>query len=252
MIIVNVNVDTFVEVVYFFGTYYITDMQEPAVSDVLATSNSAACELLEHIVYINLDHRLDRKGEIEQELRRLAIPDSNIHRLSATSVPDFGALGCSHSHRRAIKLAQEMDWPFVLILEDDFMFRNHVTVDSLRSALQHIREASDSWDVVHIACRIVNKDAHSNINGTQRVRKAYTSSGYIVQKHYYATMIQLFEDSIEGLSADSSKNSVGVHTLDAKWSRLQQQDRWYSLDPLLGLQRPSYSDILRKRTAYNC
>ena len=204
------------------------------------------------MVYINLDHRLDRKSEVEQELRRLAIPDANVHRLSATYIADFGALGCSHSHRRAIQLAQERDWPHVLILEDDFMFRNHVSVESLQTVLQRVYEASDRWDVVHIACRIVKKDTQSDIAGTQRVRKAYTSSGYIVQKHYYATMLQLFDDSIAGLSADSSKNVLGVHTLDAKWHRLQQSDRWYSVEPLLGLQRPSYSDILGRRTAYNC
>ena len=89
------------------------------------------------IVVINLDTRTDRWAAFEQEVSPL-FPNFPISRLSAVhgitlegygQRPWFrgrerdrtwaGRAGCVLSHRKALELALESDWEFVLILEDD-------------------------------------------------------------------------------------------------------------------------------------
>ena len=71
---------------------------------------------MEHIVYINLEKRSDRREEIENELN-----DFQLHYERFEAIHDNpGILGCTKSHLRVLKLAKERGWKYVLILEDDF------------------------------------------------------------------------------------------------------------------------------------
>ena len=72
------------------------------------------------ILYINLDYRTDRKEEMEKILNGL-----NYERVSAVKKDD-GYIGCSLSHIKWIEIAKSRNYEKVIILEDDFMFKeNH-------------------------------------------------------------------------------------------------------------------------------
>ena len=75
-------------------------------------------EHIHRIVYINLDHRTDRREEIERECRQLRVPEKKLIRFSAIKHV-HGAVGCSCSHIAVLKRARDEEWPNVMILEDD-------------------------------------------------------------------------------------------------------------------------------------
>ena len=74
---------------------------------------------IDHIFYINLDKRKDRRVEIEQELNKMELP---FERFKAIETPGRGILGCGLSHLSVFKLAKERKYKNVLIFEDDFYF----------------------------------------------------------------------------------------------------------------------------------
>ena len=70
-------------------------------------------------LYINLEHREDRKNQIESELKKVGF--NNYQRFNAIK-NEKGYLGCSESHLECLKLARAQNYPNVIILEDDFEF----------------------------------------------------------------------------------------------------------------------------------
>jgi GR25 family glycosyltransferase involved in LPS biosynthesis len=70
-------------------------------------------EFVEHVVYINLEHRKDRREQIEKEL---TIFGDKIQRFDAIYEPERGHLGCSKSHAAAMELAIQFGWKNVLIV----------------------------------------------------------------------------------------------------------------------------------------
>ena len=52
-------------------------------------------ENIDKIIYINLNKRIDRRAEIEQELNAFNLP---FERFEAIATPGFGILGCGQSH----------------------------------------------------------------------------------------------------------------------------------------------------------
>ena len=76
-------------------------------------------KFIDKIIYINLDHRTDRKKEIENELEKFNL--KNYERFPAIKHIN-GAIGCSKSHLEIIKNAKQQGYKNILVLEDDFEF----------------------------------------------------------------------------------------------------------------------------------
>ena len=74
---------------------------------------------IEHIFYINLEHRTDRRAEIESELDAYGL---KYERFNAFYTPPDGFIGCAQSHLAVLKLARERGYKNILIVEDDFKF----------------------------------------------------------------------------------------------------------------------------------
>ena len=77
---------------------------------------------IDAILYINLDHRQDRKKHIEKEISRMEFDPKIVHRISAIYDRMCGHLGCGLSHIKALEVALQNKWQRVMILEDDFKF----------------------------------------------------------------------------------------------------------------------------------
>ena len=73
---------------------------------------------LNHILYINLEKRKDRKKHVEKQL---ALLDLSGERFNAIKLKD-GRVGCSMSHLKCVQLAKERNWEYVFICEDDITF----------------------------------------------------------------------------------------------------------------------------------
>ena len=61
---------------------------------------------IDHIFYINLDYRTDRREQIEGELVRMDLVEKS-ERFPGIYVKEQGILGCTISHLSAIQLAKQ-------------------------------------------------------------------------------------------------------------------------------------------------
>jgi hypothetical protein len=78
------------------------------------------------------------------------------------------------------------------------------------------------------------------------------ASGYIVHQDMMEELLNCFELSLEKLSQSILNESITVtdYYFDVFWTRLQPFTRWYAIDPRLGVQRESFSDIQNRVVDY--
>jgi len=86
-----------------------------------------------------------------------------------------------------------------------------------------------------------------------KITKSFTTTGYIVKKHYYHTLINNFKNGLELLLRNIHllNENVNPHALDVNWMKLQAKDNWLIIMPRTITQRPIYSDIEKRYTDYN-
>jgi glycosyl transferase family 25 len=195
---------------------------------------------IEHSFYINLKSRPDRKKHVEEQLKIINI---TAERFNAIKLPN-GALGCSMSHLKCIEIARDNNWEHVLIIEDDIKFLNPLLF--IKQINKFFNLHSD-WDVVLIAGN--NLPPHEIIDDScVKVAQCQTTTGYIVKKHYYNTLIENIREGITNLIKEPKLHFL--HAIDKNWFKLQQKDNWYLIIPLTVTQREDYSDIEKRATNY--
>ena len=160
---------------------------------------------IDAILYINLEHREDRKKSILKQIQKIGFDESKIHHIVAVYNKECGHLGCGQSHLKALDLAIKNNWKCILILEDDFRFNVSTNVFDT-----YMKEAATiSWDVLLLA---KGHFSGGEKNGTlQKVKACTTTSGYIVQNHYYETLRTNFMDSIRCMKNQLEKH-IKYHT----------------------------------------
>lgn len=195
---------------------------------------------IKHAFYINLEHREDRKQHVEKEFRDLGIP---IHRFNAVKVQD-GRVGCGLSHLKCLLIAKERKWSHVLIVEDDILFLNP---DNFRKQLNAFLSSGTKWDVVMFAG---NNIPPYEINGHHsiKVTRCQTTTGYMVKRHYYDSLIMNIKEGISQLMKEPENHFY--YAIDKYWFQLQMRDNWFLIVPLSVTQRDDYSDIEKKKTSY--
>jgi glycosyl transferase family 25 len=193
-------------------------------------------DLIEKVVYINLESRPDRRAKIEQEL---AYFGDKVIRLNAVK-HTIGIIGCGASHIKALELAKENNWPNVLIVEDDMMWNDS---SNRFEALLHLETLlCGEYDVILLGGVDVKC---SGPNG--RLLSAQTATAYIVNNRYYDVLLNNYR---EGLQQLVSTRNIPRYALDMYWKQLQPRDKWFIILPSLCIQRPDYSDIQDKMVDY--
>ena len=198
-------------------------------------------EEIENIIYINLDSRKDRKQHVENEIKKISkiIPQ----RFKAIQL-DNGALGCSMSHLKCVQIAKNNNWKSVLICEDDIEFLNPILLlDQLNLFLKKHAE----WDVILIAGNNMLPYQYVD-NSCIQVFNCQTTTGYIVNSHYYDKLIQNYKEGITKFMREPTNKS---YTIDKYWFELQKRNNWYLIIPLSVIQREDYSDIEKKVTNFS-
>lgn len=189
---------------------------------------------IEKVVYINLAQRKDREEALLNNLRAIQIPQDKIVRFNAIKEQQ-GALGCCKSHLAVLKFAQQFGWRNVLILEDDMLF--DVTPENAKHVSEFLHKLQQyAWDVAMLSglYSIINKIDLP----LHKLTFAQCSNSYIVNQHYYATLIATFEENIREYQLAEKRIP-----LDEKWLPLQQRDNWMAIYPCAGIQADGYSDI---------
>jgi len=194
-------------------------------------------------MYINLENRKDRKKQIENELNKMDINKNKIIRIDAVREKYNGHIGCCKSHIKALKRAQKLNLNNVVIFEDDFVFtKDKQTIDN---KINHFLNKYKDFDMIQLTTHYKNvKDIDDN--HIKKVHSATTSSGYIILKHFFKTLINDLETALQKMEEEmkefNKKNGKKIkkyetgHALDQHWTSLQKKSKWYIFDPYLGKQ----------------
>lgn len=222
---------------------------------------------IDHIFYINLDKRKDRREHIEKVLTEYNL-SSITERYVAIETAYSGIVGCSQSHLNVLKLARERGYKNVLVLEDDFEFL--VTKEELNVKIEYLFKNYPDFDVCmlsHIiqnSCELMDSPERSveeyqicgnkveeklkvfgglspeaKINPLRKVLDGQTASGYLVNSTFLDKLIELYDWSVPLLE---STNHHWLYANDMVWKKLQPDNKWYYFAPPLGKQIDGYSD----------
>jgi glycosyl transferase family 25 len=191
-------------------------------------------EFVEKVVYINLEHRTDRKTQLESELQQY-FPLEKIQRFNAIK-HNHGGIGCSMSHIAVLELAIENNWNNCLILEDDAVWSNFPTGYPILEKL-----VNNNFDVITLGI------AYAKHTPEFKLCSGQTATAYLVNRNYYKTLLENFKES---LGHFLKTGNYSAYALDQYWKSLQAKDNWYCVIPSLMIQKPSFSDIERKHTDY--
>jgi GR25 family glycosyltransferase involved in LPS biosynthesis len=201
------------------------------------------------VYYINLNHRKDRLENITNELNKTNINPNKIKRISGIYMKDFGILGCAKSHCIALEsfLKSPPENKYCIIFEDDFQFTQEQSV--INKLINDVFNNLKSFDVLMLSANILNGQP-TNYEFLTKIIDAQTLSGYAVNRKFACILLNNYRESISLLEKEGHK--YHPYCFDIYMKRLQPLTRWYSLNPTIGKQIESYSDIENKVVSYDC
>ena len=203
-------------------------------------SNIKSLEDIKHVFYINLQHRVDRKEHVENQLATIGLKSERFNAIKMAN----GAIGCSMSHLKLLQEAVKNELPHILIVEDDITFLEPTL---FKNQINRFFELHDNWDVVLLAGN--NMPPYETIDETCiKVSRCQTTTGYLVNGHYIKVLMQNIKMGLTNLlnKPDDKMNFA----IDKFWFNLQKINNWYLIIPLTIVQREDYSDIEKKVTNY--
>jgi len=198
-------------------------------------------ELFKNTLFINLEHRTDRLQHSKREFQKLGIRTERVNAVRTKT----GAIGCTLSHIRCLEMAKKRDYEYVFICEDDICFTNP---ELLKSNMElFARNNTFHWDVLIIGGN--NVPPYDIITDYYaRIYNCQTTTGYIVKKHYYDTLLVNFKESAQNLMREPENKQE--YALDMYWKRLQLTGVWFMITPPTVIQAESYSDIENRNVNY--
>jgi glycosyl transferase, family 25 len=198
-------------------------------------------ERIKHAFYINLESRPDRRLHCERQLSLIGVKAERFNAIKLAN----GAIGCSLSHLKCLETALANNWEQVLIVEDDIQFlQPELFVTQLNKFLDR---RQNNFDVALIGGN--NLPPYQKIDDScVKVTRCQTTTGYLVQRHYYKVLITNIREGINMLMREPDNRFS--YAIDKYWFKLQATDNWFLIVPLTVTQREDYSDIEQRRTNY--
>ena len=187
--------------------------------------------------YINLDHRTDRKERAIKEFKKIGIQNPN--RFSAIKNDIHGGIGCGLSHVGVLEKAKEHGWDYVIIMEDDIKFYDQ---EETVQKITNIFQSDIEWDVMIIGSKIKEPIEKINEDCVRVLGGIHSTIMYIVKKHYYDTLINLWKKDMISFENDMVRNLNNMdkllinkiyrkYAIDQTWKILQKKDKFISIIP---------------------
>lgn len=198
-------------------------------------------DLIDKVVYINLDYRTDRRKSIEETLA--CFPSEKVIRFPAIR-DKVGALGASCSHTAVLELAYQNQWKNVLIMEDDMIWKTKDTLPILEDLMKK------KFDVIVLGGILVHHNPE-----THKLHKCNSMGAYLVSQQYYPILLQNFRESLRDFSLFVKPRRIwekrkGRHNpIDIHWHILQARDTWFILSMFHALE--GHSDTLNRVYDYS-
>lgn len=197
-------------------------------------------ELFGGIFYINLEHRKDRKKQIESELNKMNLKYERYNAIKN----EKGYLGCTLSHLNILKEAKRRNLKNVLIFEDDFKFI--IDKSKFWEKMNNFFNNNIDYDVLLIGYNIKKSEIYND--KLLKILDSQTTSSYLVNSKFYDKLIKNFEEGYISLKETDIKEQ---YACDQYWKKLQPMNNWYAFKERIGIQRESYSDIERINVKYD-
>tara|TARA_Y100000816_G_scaffold289444_1_gene275906 strand:+ start:554 stop:1213 length:660 start_codon:yes stop_codon:yes gene_type:complete len=197
-------------------------------------------EYLQNCLYINLENRPDRLEHVKQQLDNMGINGERFNAIRS----DDGAVGCTLSHLKCLKIAKERDWDHVFVCEDDITF---LDPNTFKTNLDRFMKSDIDWDV----CIVGGNNGPPFVRMDDfciRTFNCQTTTGYIVKKRFYDVLIENFHNSATNLIKEPEQRRL--YAIDVYWKRLQAGGTWYMITPVTVIQKEGYSDIEKKNMNY--
>lgn len=206
-------------------------------------------QIVDHIYFINLNHRTDRANDFYKTMESIDVGRESITRIPAIYEHDIGALGCTKSHILALETFLESDYERVLIFEDDFEISSRKELDDF--CREFMETSSLSWDLI-LFSGVLKEGCPTDLSYLTKIQELQTSSSYMIQKRYAPRLLENMKEGREALETYylGTGRAIPDYCLDMYWKSLQRKDNWFLTNPILGYQRPSFSDIQKKEVDY--
>ena len=210
-------------------------------------------DILDAVVFINLANRPDRRQHIQNELTRVGVPSTLIHRLEAIEDTRCGHLGCTYSHVKALEMVLTQGWSRVLILEDDFTFQvpQERLLYMVNEFIECQQQAHEHWDVLMFTAGWKEYVNETDTGFIKRLQYGTTAAGYFINgSTAIANLLQNMRQSQDLLEAEvkllppGKRLFITAHALDMHWREYQAAHRFYITEPMLGRQSNSRSSIM--------
>ena len=241
------SVDTQTETILLQVKYigYYADIQESTKNAHYTTTYKngmfyhSALNVFDKILIINLEHRTDRRAEIQNELNRFILERDKVVFIDAVYNKENGALGCIQSHQKCIEYAVVHNLTNVLILEDDCIFEN---IEQMNVSLMRFFMRDISWNVLLFGFSEYGPpvSVKTDVPGLYQNLWSQSTSAYAIHQSFYHTQLDNIHRNIE--------NALGPY--DFYWNENRNRQTWYIIQNTLGYQRPSYSDIENQYVDY--
>ena len=194
--------------------------------------------------YINLEHRVDRRKNIE-ELKDKHSFFCNIKRMNAIS-NKRGDVGCSLSHITCLnELLKEND-DYYMLIEDDLLILDDDNFKEFTKTFENIKN-NDTWDLITLTPR-GKTIKHNYIDGFNKIVDNQTTTGYIVKHRFIEELVKYYQTGVEGLMRNQDTNK---YALDQCWKPLQEKSNFIYFNKIYAGQLEGYSDIEQKNINYN-
>ena len=203
---------------------------------------------------INLEKDKKRLQDTIKTLMKIGVDSNKIVRVGAVYERWNGHLGCGKSHILALEYAIKNNLNNVVILEDDFEFIEKENVNNL---INLFIQNFNNWDVLDFSP--MNKTVNStNIPEISRLITGTTTTGYVVNKHYFQTLLDNRKEAVKLLQLQTDKylktcgndcKRIQYATniaIDQYHNKLQKRDLWYTFTKNIGKQRGG-STIMTER-----
>jgi hypothetical protein len=193
------------------------------------------------IFVINLEHRIDRRLAMEEELLKVGWRAEFFRAIRPGEPAGFdsiGARGCFLSHLSVLKAAQDREAQYIAILEDDLNFRPGFT-DGWKSAMSRL--SSMEWSIFYPGHALEHLPA--GLSCVPPDIGIQCTHFMVINRPALKSLIAGFETI---LSRPPGHRLGGPMHVDGAYSTLRAQNHGlvtYAYFPALGYQRSSRTDV---------
>ena len=134
-----------------------------------------------------------------------------------------------------------------IIFEDDFVFTQ--PQNTINDLINEVFNNKIDFDVLMLSSNTLLEES-TNYPFITKIIDSQTLSGYAVNKKFANILLNNYKESISSL--ESLGYTYSEYCIDMYIKKLQPVSEWYCINPKIGKQIASYSDIEKKEVDYDC